>query len=266
MVASKSSRKQNEGPILINRSGSMLFVFLLTGLGLVLAPAGIAVIGNAQLHPELTMLGVVITLCALASWFGAWYLASFRFRCYENGVEELRLFSRKWFRYEDLLSFGYYESIIYYKSTIPISFTYALTFVPRPESGQEPIHFSIQPLIEEPIYQELRDHVSTILAEQMLAAFEKHGIAAWTRNMVLEQTGLRCVTPAASGSQQSFLIPYANICDHVVEGREFRLYRDQDKQPCLIEDTLSLNFFPGLLVFESILDSEDEQEEQQGSL
>ncbi len=235
-------------------SGYTVAFWLLAVLAVLAAILG--VVGYfSPIHSPSTALGmglgiaVVLGLCA----FGVRW-SSVSLRCHERGVSLVGPSQRKEIRYVDVDSFTWSATRVFVNGAYSGT-TLQIRFVSRPgELPPQTIKYNRSVNVIDDELDNLRDHISSVVASKMYERFLRGEEIVWTPTMVIAPDGLRHRPSGFLGKKAEVLVPYTDIANFNIDEGFYRIWRTQDKKSSVNEAVSQDNFFPGFYLFCRVMD------------
>ena len=237
------------GRVLFERKGKKFWFYVLGGLALFLgAPVIVLVVfvalGNMQGDFEsagvAAIFMIISALCALAA-------ASNRrsvFRCHERGVFMRSLFSESQFRYEDVREFTYSATRQYYNG-VYVGTVMQLKLVPDPGTGAEKIKYSTTVKNADDSLENLRDHISRVVASRLLDELSKGNRVQWTPNLVFLPDGIEYRPGGFLGRKEAQILRFNELHGFDIQEGTFHLWARNIEKSVMQESIGATNFFPG---------------------
>ncbi len=249
------------GRVLFERKGtSLASIFLWLLVVLLALPALLLVIVGFAGNPAGIVVGLVLlVLCAPIVWASRKTKRPV-FRCHERGVFKQGMFSSGQLRYEELESFSYSATRQYYNGAY-IGTALNLSMAPRKDSGKKPINFSRTVKNVDEALDELRDHISMVLANDMLRRLADGERVAWTSNMALLPQGIEYRPAGFVKRKEAVVLPYQNVFNFDLQQGTFHLW-EHGKDKSVMQESVGVpNFFPGYFALARLFSQAAQQEE-----
>lgn len=201
--------------------------------------------------------GVLLILVGLITiWLGVgvllilwgWHLLVFRFRCHERGVYRRGLFSRRELLYRDVAAFGFSATRQYYNG-VYVGTSISLRFVPETATGGKPISLSQSVRNADKDLDELREHVSRVLAARLLGTLEQGAEVPWGTDAVLTAKALRYRRPKLIGKSDWTELPYREVAGTSMNDGTLAVFAKGNDKAILTMPVSVTNFFPGYELF-----------------
>lgn len=189
------------------------------------------------------LVGVICALAAMESAIGC-------FSCHERGVRKRSMFGTKELLYEDLMSFTYGATHMYYNGAYTGT-QIAMQFTPFPESGKKAIRYNRQVKVSDDSLDSLRDHISGVIASNMAKQLEESGQTQWTKHVTFTADAFVFRQQGFVGRKEPVALPYEAVSGiNMVEG-QFMVFGEGDK-PAITIQASEENFWPGFVLFQAM--------------
>ena len=231
--------------------GVLIFTFVLCG-AMLAGAVGAAVVASQERDPTgpailsgvLALLGIVI---ALAVWLNRTNIL----RCHTKGVCRITTKNSKELEYKDIRVFSYGAIRQYYNGSYTGT-TVTMSFEPAPESESDPIKYSATMKKLDTELDNLRDHVSTVVASHMNQRLQKGESVRWTEGMTFTPEGLQVdVAGGILSKAKSRKLSYYNCLFSLNEGYFF-LFKRGGKDAIYSLPVSAANFFPGYVLLNQL--------------
>jgi len=229
------------GRILFERKGPvwLLWILPVAALG-----AGLWLVSQE----EIVVGGITLAAGGLVALI-AWRMRKATFRCQEHGVCKVGLFGETRLRYDEIEIFSY-NAIRQFVNGIYSGTNLKLSFAGGPAAGGKDISYSTTVSGSDDDLDNLRDHVSNVIANGMAAQLAEGRSVQWTRNLRFLPEGIEWTQRGLLGVRKSpLLISYEQVVNFDVEEGRFRLYTAEGGKPIATENIAEPNFFPGFHLF-----------------
>lgn len=223
------------GRVLFDRKSSpwVYWLLCLAGLG----GGGLLIAEGYQVW------GVVVILLGVLFAFVARRARRTAFRCHEYGVEQVGLFGGNKVLYADIRSFTYGATRVFvngvYRGTDLV-----MRFDPLPGKGRA-IHYTESVHGRDDELDNLREHISNVIARRMLAELGEGRPVQWTSNMRFLPEGIEYQPKGFIGRKEPIVIPYGEVANFDIVQGNFVLHREGQEKPAISEAVAQPNFFPG---------------------
>jgi hypothetical protein len=173
------------------------------------------------------------------------------FRCHARGVYRRSCWRVRELRYEDVGTFAFsaarrYTNGMYTGSEV------RLRFVPRADVGGRPVTFAASFQNGDEGLDDLREHVSRVVADGMRRRLDRGGSVGWTPGLRFRPDGLELTTPGGLFRRsETRLVPYHQVAGTEVRDGHFYLYLAGGRKPAYTTPVSADNFFPGLVLLDS---------------
>ncbi len=173
------------------------------------------------------------------------------FRCHARGV-----FRRSWWRsrelrFEDVGRFAYGATRSYYNGFY-VGTSVWMRFTPRPGSGGRTVTYSVSLKNGDAELENLREHVSRVIAGHMFHRLERGETVAWTEGLRFRREGLEWTSGGWFTRPTTRLIPYHQIGNTDIQEGHFYLYVLGIRKAVYTTPVSADNFFPGLTLLDLI--------------
>ncbi|MCC9604495.1 hypothetical protein LOC68_27745 [Blastopirellula sp. JC732] len=211
-------------------------------------------------HP---LLGLAAPLVVIAfSVLIYFYCERTSFRCHDQGVFQSGMTGHQKIRYEDVESFTYSATRMYYNGAYTGTQT-QMTFDPLPGSGASRINYSANIRGADDDLDVLRNHVSQVIGSRMLREIADGRPVAWTPAITFHNDHLEFVpTSFFGGKKTPVQVPWNQIVNFDIQEGTFHLWQRGSDKSVIHEPVSNKNFFPGFFAFCQILSPEAAAEEE----
>lgn len=242
------------GRILFERKGKRPFNGLLIAVGLLLLAMGIGGIltGILQGDSEPLWVGGIMLLMGAAFGFAGVSMWRGRFRCHERGVHIQSLFSETQLRYEDVREFTYTATRQYYNG-VYIGTSLALKLIPATVEAGKPVKYTTSVKNADDSLDQLRDHISHVIALKMLQQLGEGNRVQWTPNLALLPEGIEYRPGGLLRRKESQLLPYSELHGFDIQEGTFHLWNRIQGKSIMQESIGAANFFPGYYALVTLL-------------
>jgi hypothetical protein len=166
------------------------------------------------------------------------------FRCHTRGVCKITTSATKQLEYKDVREFSY-SVVRNYTNGAYTGTNMAISFSPDKDSGLETIDYSASVQRIDAEVDNLREHVSLVIASQMKQRLNTGVDVPWTAGFIFTPEGLDVQVPGGVFSKgKSLLVPYLECAMNMHEGN-FYLFRKSDNKQLHSIPVTQPNFFPG---------------------
>ena len=229
------------GRVLFERKMARGWVITLWVLAVLSLMAG-AVMAIAEWWLLLGGLGFagVFVLCALNG-------ARSVFRCHERGVYKRSLMGERELRYDELASFSY-GATRHYHNGVYTGTHLTLKFIPPAESGKKALYYNTTTKHGDAELDNLRDHISGVLAARMAELLSQNQPVQWTKNLRFMPEGIEYRPAGFLGRKDAVLLPFDQIHGFDIQQGFFMIWEKEKKKPVISEAISEDNFFPGYFV------------------
>ena len=172
------------------------------------------------------------------------------FRCHTRGVCMLTRREKR-LMYEDIGSFTYGATRHYYNG-VYTGTVFNLRFEPRSEQAGDRITYTATIKNADGELDNLRDHISQVLAFKMLKRLQDGREVKWA-GATFQQDGLELPSTKMFGRGEPRHLPYGEIAGTNMEDGHFYLFATGEKKSVFGTPVSAKNFFPGLILLQLIL-------------
>ncbi|MCR4414753.1 MAG: hypothetical protein NUV77_20240 [Thermoguttaceae bacterium] len=219
-----------------------VLLIVLAVLGLILGTILLA-------RRDLRGVGVVAVGLAVAAGVGVFFAPASVFQCREQGVRQSGLFGAKEVRFDQTQSFTYHAVRMF------INGVYSGTsFTLRFQSPAASITYVAQLKNVDDDLEQLRDHVSRVIAARMAGELAQGKPVAWTPNLMFLPEGLSYRPSGFFGRKEPQVLPYNRVRSFDFEKGTFRLWSVDSASPVVQESASAANFFPGFFLLVSMFE------------
>lgn len=213
-----------------------------------------------SVHPVLGLLAPVGVIALFVLIY--FYCEKTAFRCHEFGVYQSGMTGEQRLRYEDVQSFTYSATRMYYNGAYTGTQT-QMSFEPKPGSGAPKISYSANIQNADDDLDVLHKHVSAVIGANMLSEIAEGRSIPWTPSITFHNEFLE-FTPTSffGGKKTAVQVPWNQISNFDIQEGTFHIWQAGQQKSVIQEPVSAANFFPGFFAFCHILSpSEAEAEE-----
>jgi membrane protein implicated in regulation of membrane protease activity len=242
------------GRVLFERRGSKFMSLFLMLVGLILGIAGLTAIVAFLAGGDWSVLltGVLISALSSILLYCGRRLGSSVFRCHERGVYRKAVFSgARELYYEEVVEFVYSATRQYYEGAY-IGTALNIKLIPGNASGKKPITFSKTVKTADEGLDQLRDHISALIAVKMLSQLRDGARVTWTPNMTLTAEGIEFRPSGLIRRKEQTFLPYERVQSYDVQDGTFYLWEQGKDKPVMQESVTQPNFYPGFFAISQI--------------
>jgi hypothetical protein len=174
------------------------------------------------------------------------------FRLLETGVSQSSLGGERYLGFSEIDQFAFDARRQYSKGRY-LGTLFTMVFVSESRPRDSIFHTERAPFETEELLQ-LRERVAEEIASRLARRWTRDRAVPWTRELTLRADGLRYIR------RRLFLLvpravdlPFSQIRDFDIRGGQFVVWGVDSERPLVSVRTSSPNFYPGLLLFEQIL-------------
>ncbi|MBS0266370.1 MAG: hypothetical protein JSS02_30850 [Planctomycetes bacterium] len=222
---------------------------LAAGLGLL----GVWLIPALGARPGVQVAILIMLGIALLSWLIVLSQAV-EFRVCEHGVRRKWLFWMSQLRYSQMNSFTY-SAVRQYVKGAYAGTRFSLTFCAPTEGKPKTLSYTKTLRNADLELENLREHVSEIIAQRMYADFAAQQPVTWTDSLRFLPEGVEYRARTLFGRKAPVLIPFSQIAGFDSDNGEFHLWVHDKKKPIAKEEINKPNFFPGYHLLARVLAS-----------
>lgn len=228
----------------------LLAIFVLAAIGGILL--AIAESGNQRDQAGL-LIGIIIAILAPIFSLLVWFNRINIFRCHTNGVCYIKTRSRKEIAFEDVRVFTYNAVRNYYNGAYTGT-VISLNFEPGEGTEGDAIKYSANVKNSDGEIDNLREHVSRVMAGHMRKRFDAGRTVRWTDAVRFTDDGLEVIVPGGVFSKgKNRVVPFAKISGYDMKDGYFFLFEKGKKDVLYSVIVSAPNFFPGLAMLNTIL-------------
>jgi hypothetical protein len=242
------------GRIIFERSpkrGSVLALVFLAGI-CVLVALLFTVVGLTGQTPMI-LVGVGALVAAVAFGVGALHTQRMAFRCHEYGVYQSGLMGERQLRYLEVACFSYAATRHFVNGSYTGT-SFALSFEPVVEKSGQRIAYRTQLPNADDELDNLRDHISKVIAGRMARELNAGQPVAWTPNLRFVPEGLEYRPSGFFGRKEPFILPYREIANFELQQGMFHVWKPGATKSVVQEPVSQPNFFPGFFLLLSMRD------------
>lgn len=212
-----------------------------------------AVAGATTGKTDMLITGVVVSLISVLF---AWAIrhAAVSFRCHERGVSLVRKKSKKEMRYLDVGSFTWQATRMYVNGAYSGTQMKMVFVHDDPSANVNKISYSRNMNVIDDEIDNLRDHISGVIASKMLKKYEAGQSVQWTPYMTITPDGIEHRPSGFVGRKEAVMVPWDDIVNFDLNEGYFRIWRTADTKSSLNEAAAQDNFFPGFYLFCQIME------------
>lgn len=230
---------------------TLVFVVILCsamGLGSLYA----AYLATKERDPSgLAFLSFVLFALATGIFAAVWLTRISILRCHTKGIVRITRTKTRELQYKDIQVFTY-GAIRQYVNGSYTGTTVTMKFEPAPHTELEPIQYSATQKHLDGELENLRDHISTIIAKHMKERLDRGEDLDWTTGLVFTKNHLKIDTPGGILSKaKSRKLPYENCLFSLNEGYFF-LFKRGGKDAIYSIPVSTKNFFPGFILLNQL--------------
>jgi hypothetical protein len=193
---------------------------------------------------------------AVACGVGALHTHRMAFRCHEYGVHQSGLTGTRQLRYLEVASFSYAATRHFVNGSYTGT-SFALSFDPVAERAGQRIAYRTQLPNSDDELDNLRDHISKVIAGRMARELNAGQPVAWTPNLRFVPEGLEFRPSGFFGRKEPFVLPYHEIANFELQQGVFHVWKRGGTKSVVQEPVSQPNFFPGFFLLLSMRDSGD---------
>jgi hypothetical protein len=195
-----------------------------------------------------SVLGALSGLIFLVTWLNRTNI----FRCHAYGVSRITTIKgQRTMRYEDVRVFTY-AAVSMYVNGAYSGTTVTMTFEPR-SGPKDSLKYSITYKNADPELDNLRDHVSRVMAQHMRKRLAEGKVVLWTDRVRFTPEGLEITGKSGIFRKgEDRFVPYDEILDIRLDKGSFFLFQHGEKKSVYEAVVNTPNFFPGLALLVAI--------------
>ncbi|MBV8880350.1 MAG: hypothetical protein JO332_10325, partial [Planctomycetaceae bacterium] len=202
--------------------------------------------------------GLAVLAAAVGILFRGWWVGGLMFRCHDWGVSRRTRRGTTTIRYRDIAEFTS-RATRHFVNGAYTGTTLAMEFRSRPELGGEKISWSASLRGMDDEMDNLRNHISKVIAARWLELLKHGETLPWTENLRLTPSGVEFRPAGLFGRKDWAQATYEQIAGQKMEQGVFYLFLKGDKSACTQETVAATNFFPGFYVLMLVLQSSGAQ-------
>jgi hypothetical protein len=231
--------------------GVLVFTFIMCA-GMLAGAAVAAFFATQERDPTgPAILAGVLALLGIGIGLAVWLNRVNILRCHTKGVCRITTKATKELEYKDIRVFSYGAIRQYYNGSYTGT-TVTMNFEPAPESESDPIKYSATMKKLDAELDNLRDHVSTVVASQMNQRLLSGESVRWTEGMTFTPEGLQVdIAGGILSKAKNRKISYYNCLFSLNEGYFF-LFKRGGKDAIYSLPVSASNFFPGYMLLNQL--------------
>lgn len=227
-------------------TATLVMLFILSGVFTLIA-IGLVVVGLTSRPREPGMAlagGGVLVLSGLIVFASLFYRVNI-FRCHALGVSRVTTRGEVSMRFKDVRIFTYSAVRNYYNG----SYTGTVINLKFEAMKGEKLTYSATFKNADDEIDNLREHVSRVIAEHMRKKLVDGKTVAWTDRVRFTPEGLEIAGKSGLfGKGDDLFIPYAKVADATLDAGNFALIAEGRKKPVYETLVSTPNFFPGYVL------------------
>jgi hypothetical protein len=200
--------------------------------------------------------GVAILGAGLGLFVRAWWIGGLMFRCHEWGVSRRTRRKTTTIRYRDIAAFTS-RATRHFLNGAYTGTSLSMEFRSRPELGGERIGWSASLRGMDEEMDNLRNHISKVIAARWIELLKAGQSLPWTGNLRLLPDGVEYRPSGLFGRKEWLKATYDEISGPRMEQGIFHLYVRGQKGAVTQESVASTNFFPGFYVLMLVLQARE---------
>jgi hypothetical protein len=174
------------------------------------------------------------------------------------GVYQSGLRGEKSLRYADVASFSYGATRHYYNGAYTGT-SLNMNFQPLAQVDCKPVKYSTTVKNADEALDDLRDHISRVIAGRMSNELAQDGSVRWTSNLTFHQNGIQYTPSGFIGRKEPVLLPWDQFQGVDIQDGVFHLFEKNKPKSVMQENVSQANFFPGYYLL-ALLCSDDAEE------
>lgn len=244
------------GRIIFERAPNQSSVIALAVLAVVALVIGVGLcFGGLAGQMNLLLFGGACVLIAAALGVAALHTQRTTFRCHEYGVYQSGLMGSRQLRYLEVASFSY-AATRHFVNGAYTGTAFALGFEPIPEKRGQGIQYSTQLPNSDDELDNLRNHISKVIAGRMARELREGSAVRWTPNLRFLPEGLEYTPAGFFGRKDPTVIPYNQISNFELQQGVFHVWTPGKTKSVVQEPVSQANFFPGFYVLIAMFNPE----------
>ncbi len=231
--------------------GVLIFTFIMCGA--MLAGSVVAAYFATQERDPTgpAILAGVLALLGIGIGLAVWLNRTNILRCHTKGVCRITTKATKELEYKDIRVFSYGAIRQYYNGSYTGT-TVTMNFEPAPDSESDPIKYTATMKKLDAELDNLRDHVSTVVASNMNLALQSGQSVKWTEGMTFTPEGLLVeIAGGILSKAKNRKLSYYNCLFSLNEGYFF-LFKRGGKDAIYSLPVSASNFFPGYMLLNQL--------------
>ncbi len=229
-----------------NKSHTPLTLFVGTLFVVVLFLAGVAALyfyltEPANNHPPLIFAiipSVAAAGLAAVLWFGRQNIL----RCHARGVCRLKNYKATEMRYDEVTTFTYSATRHYHNG----AYTGTVLTMQFESTDGGKLHYTTNVRNADDELDNLREHVSRVVASGMKRRLDAGKVVNWTDRMAFEPDGIAITGKSGLfGKEDDQFVEWADVADVGLEAGKFALFAVGRSKPVYETQVSTPNFFPG---------------------
>ncbi|MFO0821767.1 MAG: hypothetical protein U0792_01390 [Gemmataceae bacterium] len=198
--------------------------------------------------------GPVVLLLGIGTAIAQWIRSKLLFQCFTNGVVFTTWQRRTQVMYREIISFTYSCTRMFngsiYQGTV-------VEFVFNRSDNRSPLKFAATYYKHDPAFDQLRDHISTVIARHFLKRLSAGEEVRWTKQLTFTPGQLVIKQGEKSGkSTKERVVPFTELGDHEFRNGVFHLLPKGGGNSLVTVEVWERNFFPGYFLFLLLTNSE----------
>jgi len=203
--------------------------------------------------------GLALTAIAAALFGSGWWQGGLMFRCHEWGVSRRTRRGTTTIRYRDIAAFTS-KATRHFVNGAYTGTTLSMEFRSRPELGGERIRWSASLRGMDEEMDNLRNHISKVIAARWIEWLRSGKSLPWTENLRLLPDGVEYRPGGLLGRKDWLKAGYDAIAQPRLQQGTFFMYLKGKDGEATRETVAATNFFPGFYVLMLVLQSGEKAE------
>lgn len=200
--------------------------------------------------------GLAVTAGAVALFVSGWWQGGLMFRCHEWGVSRRTRRGTTTIRYRDIAGFTS-QATRHFVNGAYTGTTLSMEFRSRPELGGERIRWSASLRGMDEEMDNLRNHISKVIAARWIELLKSGKSLPWTDNLRLHPDGVEYRPDGLLGRKDWLKAGYDALAEPRLQQGTFYLHLKGKEGEATRETVAATNFFPGFYVLMLVLQSSE---------
>lgn len=185
------------------------------------------------------------------------------FQYHEKGVSLKTWYGDRGLLFEEIDSFQYKAVRYIFQHTVVLGTSIKLKFVPNDRSSLKGFSFRGNIETQPAAMESMQVRVSDSIAKRLACILSEELSVRWTSMVTLEQKGIQFKPRISIIINRPVFLAYEDIARTEMHEGYFNIYRPGKKWPALSIPIGTPNFFPGLMIFNMIIQKINNLSEEQ---